>query len=310
MTINEFKDLMHEEVGNRLGEEYIFRASDVTKNNGIVHTGISFAKKGANVCPTVYLESFYEEMRKGKRIECIADELADLFSADTPSFEPDPNDFDDYSKIKDRIYCKVVNYSMNSEIIKDCPCVKVLDLCVLFYVLVEYSKDGSGSILIKNELFDMWKVSKSELYDTALKNTERMFEVRLFNINEVLMELLSERYVPGSAIYESAMEDLKASSQAPMYVLTNRDRFYGATGILYTQKLSEFAKEMDTDLYIIPCSIHELILVPAYDEADPSYLIDMVREVNATEVRPSEVLSDNIYIFKRQDKCVSGIYSA
>jgi hypothetical protein len=67
---------------------------------------------------------------------------------------------------------------------------------------------------------------------------------------------------------------------------------------------------MDTDLYIIPCSIHELILVPAYDEADPSYLIDMVREVNATEVRPSEVLSDNIYIFKRQDKCVSGVYSA
>ena len=61
----------------------------------------------------------------------------------------------------------------------------------------------------------------------------------------------------------------------------------------------ELADKFDSDIYILPSSIHETLLIPADGEKDAEELKDMVRTINATEVSPEEVLSDNVYVYIR-----------
>ena len=68
--------------------------------------------------------------------------------------------------------------------------------------------------------------------------------------------------------------------------------------------LKEFAEEMGHDLYIIPSSIHETILLPMLGD-DWEALSQMVKEVNATQLAPEEILSDHVYLYKSEDNTIS-----
>ena len=59
--------------------------------------------------------------------------------------------------------------------------------------------------------------------------------------------------------------------------------------------MMDFAKKVGRNFYIIPSSIHEVILIPDTLDMDIRYMKAMVKEVNGTEVSPDEVLSDNVY---------------
>lgn len=52
--------------------------------------------------------------------------------------------------------------------------------------------------------------------------------------------------------------------------------------------------------YILPSSIHEILIVPGNGEENAGELGEMVRDVNRTEVRREEVLSDHIYEYDRE----------
>ena len=47
-----------------------------------------------------------------------------------------------------------------------------------------------------------------------------------------------------------------------MYMLSTRQRIHGAACMLYPKCLKETAEQIGSDLYIIPASIHELVLLP------------------------------------------------
>ena len=53
------------------------------------------------------------------------------------------------------------------------------------------------------------------------------------------------------------------------------------------------------EFYILPSSIHELILVRDTVGMDANSLRDMVREVNSTQVASDEVLSNSIYHYSK-----------
>jgi hypothetical protein len=84
----------------------------------------------------------------------------------------------------------------------------------------------------------------------------------------------------------------------PMYVMTNRIHHYGASSILDREQLRLFSDRLGSDLYILPSSIHEVILVPVSQMADRDRLRAMVRQINETQVPPQEVLSDEVYSYE------------
>ena len=95
-------------------------------------------------------------------------------------------------------------------------------------------------------------------------------------------------------------DSMEEESETPLYVLTNKARLYGASCILYPNLLDSIADKLTCDFYLIPSSIHEVILVPESGTEDTN-LNDMVAEVNHTQVDPKEVLADHVYYYDRKE---------
>ena len=94
-------------------------------------------------------------------------------------------------------------------------------------------------------------------------------------------------------------EDLIPEDVPALYVLTDENKTFGASQLYLKDKIREFAKQQDCDVYILPSSIHELLLLRAdFPNLEPSYLKEMVYEVNATQVSEEEFLFDGAYKFE------------
>ena len=174
------------------------------------------------------------------------------------------------------------------------------DLAVLFYILVSNDGEGTATITVRNNMFELWGVSEDDLFKIALINTQRLFRGSVMSMASVMMELLSDRLDEENTkeFYDMVVSD---KDMVPMYVCTNTQKINGAGVLLYKDLLKEFAERTGSDFYILPSSVHETLLVPVSKDMDVEYLRNMVREVNATQVAPEEVLSDNVYVYHRAD---------
>ena len=86
---------------------------------------------------------------------------------------------------------------------------------------------------------------------------------------------------------------------AQLYVVTNNSNMDGAAVLLDNDYLNDIHKRFG-DYWILPSSIHEILVLPmqayeksngkAYEEARNS-LLNMIKEVNDTQVMFQEVLS-------------------
>ena len=96
-----------------------------------------------------------------------------------------------------------------------------------------------------------------------------------------------------------------AAAFCPMYVLTNNQKLYGAGCMLYPGLLESISEKLDHDLFLLPSSIHEMILLPAANRSYSKELADMVAQINRTELAADEVLSDQVYYYSRADLALS-----
>jgi hypothetical protein len=98
---------------------------------------------------------------------------------------------------------------------------------------------------------------------------------------------------------------ISGENRVPMYVLTNRSHYYGAACMLYPKLLKCIGEGLDSNFYVLPSSVHELIILQDLGMEDAATLMDMVKEVNATEVKEEEVLSDSVYYYDREKEGLS-----
>ena len=89
-----------------------------------------------------------------------------------------------------------------------------------------------------------------------------------------------------------------------MYVITNDRGINGAISMLYEEGLHDLAQRLDSDLYIMPSSIHEVIAVSS-DMGDPNEFATMVTEINMAQVALDERLSNQVYHYDKDLRKVS-----
>ncbi len=166
---------------------------------------------------------------------------------------------------------------------------------------------------------DSWGIDKELLYKTAEENCSRLLPAAIQGISELMREVVINNIKmkaqenencndPGfiERMADELLEQMAdAHSQVPMYVLSNEQRYYGAACLLYKDVLKKFAQEQGADIYILPSSVHETILLPDRGIENPDELRRMVREVNDTQLSPEEVLSDSVYYYDRESGKVS-----
>lgn len=155
-----------------------------------------------------------------------------------------------------------------------------LDLAVYYYMRMECG-ELIGSVWIDESLRDGWGVDMDELHAQAMENMKK--------VSRGIEEL-------GSVIGKEPVPD-------GVHLLTNAYGFYGAAALLDKGRVSAFAAEKGADLYILPASVHEALLMPILKEGreiDPGKVNWMVRECNQAAVIPEERLADHAYRYNRK----------
>ena len=302
MDYNEFKDHVTENIKEYLNESFENASVDikqVVKNNGMELDGLVIRKEGENITPNIYLNGLFEEYSNGKGMDEIMQNIADLREqADMATIPFSIEDVRDIKKIKDRIECRLVNCENNAEFLEGKPFTQVEDLAVIYSInLGKQDPDNLMSTTVTDMLMADWGISTEELHGIALENLENS-GIQLKSLREQMMELMFPDGAPNDHSMDFMLPPEDAGPQ--MYVLTNSDKHYGAKAVLDTQKMDEIAEKLGGDFVILPSSVHEVLILPNAAEMDRSALEEMVRTVNATEVKPNEVLSDNVYCFDSQ----------
>lgn len=296
MNLNEFSQKVCRAVKGELGEKYSVELKEVRKNNGVLLHGLLISSGSQNVVPTIYLEHFFRAYEEGMTFAEVLRRLLEVYGQDVPARSIDMEFFRDFDKVRDRICYRLVGQAGNEEMLKDVPYVDFLDMAVCFFYAYKGKELGEGSILIHNSHMEMWKCGVTELMSLAQKNTPVLFPWQCCTMEEVIREMIDRE----------RQEELLAE-EVPMKVLSNRQRMNGAACLIYPNVLEHLAEENETDLYILPSSIHETILLADSGREKPGELKAMIVQVNRTQVAPEEVLTDSLYRYDRGKKQVEVI---
>jgi hypothetical protein len=291
-----------------MGEEYEIRIYQVTKNNALELDSLVLLKKGSNFSPNIYLLPYYEEHLNGAKVKELAEKLCDTYHkyrvpAISESFTYA------YEDIKDFIIYRLVSYERNRKLLEKIPYIMYLDMAITFHCLVREDNEGIGTIRITNEHMQMWKTSLQALHQRAVDNTSRLFPFHIQSMDEVILGMLGEDGMDGivDEQSESILNDItvhQESDNHKMYILTNQKGINGASCLLYENVLKDFSKQIQSDFFILPSSIHEVILVPYDRTMTKEILSEMVKDVNHTQVARDEILSDNVYYYSRKKNTV------
>ena len=306
MNYEGFLTHVQESVSDIIGEEGKVSISHIIKNNGMELDGLIIMMKDSNVSPTIYLNSYYGESCTGRPFEEIVDDIINVYNENKDKVTICADFFLNFENIKEKIVYKVINYDQNKKLLQKVPHKKILDLAVVFYCLIEQGELGNATALIYNTHLQNWNVDVDAIYEIAMENTPKLLKSNIKKMADIIKELFMQEENNCEDKDVDIFDNMNADDiSADMFVLTNVSRINGAACMLYEDVLSNFANSIDSDLYILPSSIHEVIIVPQVNNLDKTELCQMVKEVNAEGVADDEILSDHVYVYNRTDHTIT-----
>lgn len=294
MTFLTFKEEILSSLRNSFGKDYSLSVIPIQKNNQISYQGLIIQQNGQNISPTIYLDPLYEAFEE-KRLcmNDILEQIKSTYHSARPQENIDISFFSDFEKVQSRICMKLIHYEKNREFLNDVPHIRFLDLAIVFYYLIPLTVIEHATIMISNQHTLHWGTTEQYLFELAKENMPRLLPYYLDDI----ISLIDVPELSGSY-------DTKDS--LPLYVLTNSEKLFGASTILYPQLLESIALRMESDFIILPSSIHEVLLLPtsAINDNTKDYAA-IINEVNATELSKEEVLSDHAYYYSRATNSIT-----
>lgn len=272
--------------GNETITVYIHTA---VKNNGKERKGITVSEKGIHISPTIYLEEYFQQFQEGKPIEEIVEKILQLYEEIKCSHPCEESLLQNYEELKGKFACKLIHRGKNEKLLNDIPYVPWMDLAIVVFVLLEVSPYGTATVLVRKEHLEIWGLTEAQLFDEAKKNTPILLPYQFCPMRKLLQEICPYAVDEGEEEEES------------LYVLSNKLRSFGAASMLYDGILEKVGQKLGENYYILPSSIHEVIVVPESKSPVKQDLEEMVREINETQVEEEEVLSDRVYYFSRKE---------
>jgi len=315
MHYSVFCNNVKENVQTNLGIEYNVNIIKVDKLNGLILQSMVIHKDQETISPNIYMEQYYEKYQSGESIESLAALIIfDYFRADKQSKISVPN-LTEFDSVKDKLFFKLINFNKNQELLKSIPHIKWLDLAIIFSILLKKDSDGIGSCHVKNELISSWEVDLDCIFEHAKENTPILFGSSVRSMDEIIRGMISQDFIKGEV--PSNVDDMfdlllprdnNIENPNKMYVASNTVGINGASWLLYKNELHTFSSFLQMDLYILPSSIHEIILIPSNKGISNHELLNMVKEVNCSQVPVNEVLSDNVYFYEREQDKIHALF--
>lgn len=309
LSYEEFKDRVMNEFIDYLPEKYsdcVLELHQVPKLNEVL-TGIAIKPKApckAFIAPTFYMERLYQQYEESGSFEKTMSDQA-VYLEESIKYIPKNILSLDFSKVKEKIVFQIINTADNVEMLVRCPHRNFEDLSVVYRAITGITDSGVSGFLITNDIAEAEGFTEEELYEYAYINTKKLFPFKAERIEVMMRRLMKKWGADETEIREAFPGYKKVPEKERIYVVTNRHDFFGANALLYSDVIAEVAEKIGTDCYILPSSVHDLIILSAETFLKQNRLANIVRTTNIESVRPSERLSDSVYLFSISDRSIS-----
>ena len=285
MDFNEFCAQICDEIGAVLKRYGIdvntVDIQKVMKNNGVSLTALMITQADRNIVPTIYMEAFYEKYSNGMLYSDVMEEIAELYSSSLPDQDFNVSGITDFEQVKERIVYSLINYERNTDFLATVPHERVEDLAIIYKILMPQGEayGDMATITIHNNLFSLYDVSVEELHEIATDNMKRILPGNIQHISDILGDF-----------------ELPWAEGPVMYIVSNDRKTFGAGSILEPEIMDALAERLGNTYYVIPSSVHEVIVVPDTEEYSPEFFENMICEVNGSQLADVEVLGTKPYV--------------
>ena len=293
MKAIQFYTNLTETLKENLGTDWTIELhTDVILNNGTTHIALILYKNGEKLHPQIYLERFFEDYKRGKTMKEILQDVMTTYEEALKNINPHSlSGIEDWEQVKGRLAFRLLSKERNKETLENYVYKDFLDLAAIVTLCAEIDEQGVKAIRVTHDLAERWNVSKEEILQAAEENTEALFPVRMEPILDTLCRVadISRDDLP---------EEVLAEEDSPqIMVLTNYLGVNGATVLLYDSFLQQVYEKLGGKFIILPCSIHEVIVMPLASAPPITDSQKMVEQINRSSVKEEEILSDSVYLY-------------
>lgn len=297
MNYEIFKEVVAEKFMDYMPEQYQgmrLRVEPVNKVNKVLD-GITLVGSGAgrNVSPTLYINHIYEHYLETENLQEVLQSAARRMDM---AFKEMPEVGDvNLEGAKDNIVFQVINTLQNEDMLRDMPHREFQDLSIIYRWVVKVDENGIQSSVIRNNLAEQLGMNEEQLFKCAVENTRRIFTPTVKSMNDVIRGMFISDGMPAE-VADMMIGEMPEDKM--MWVISNDRGINGAGSMLYEDNLHKLAMKLETDLYILPSSVHECIAVST-KVGDPYELAEMVSEINMGQVALEDRLSNQVYHYDK-----------
>lgn len=309
MSKKDLQDLMEEMrnmVQKAFGDDFYVSLETVKKNNGLTKNAVNIRQSDEPIASVIYIDQVLGLIKDGSTgLQDAVNEIVEMYEKQSTEITMNGAAGIMESLKKENILKKVVyrliNREKNREKLAYVPHRDFLDLAVVY--CMEENKAGGlqYSVMLDDALCYSLGISLAELEEASEQNTQaRGFTVQ--TMDDIIRQSVSEDM--GATPSETLGVSMRVPARPDMWVFTSISKAYGAPILLYQKYFEDVAVGLNDDLYIMPSSIHELICIPAAG-VNPGDLRTIVREINSTQVAVEDVLSNNVYLYRKETGVIS-----
>lgn len=273
------------------------------RNNDQMLTGVSIRREDETVVPNIYLDGYFEAYHNGDMsMETVLQAVSrDRQAHDGKGLEGITEELARYDSIRGKLQIRLCDPEKNKARLEGMVSTMQGDFAAVYYVNLFETEHGTGSVAVTPGLLENWGTTKEQLHQDALAAGLSQTPVLSSMDNLMASMLFGEEPVN---LLEQKNDREREQMETPMYCLTNTEKMNGAALILNEDVMKSVGEVLGEDVYVLPSSVHEVLLVPVLPQIELSQLQDMVAGVNESgEVPAEDILSDKVQYYDR-NACV------
>lgn len=277
LTYNEFKNWLFEEVENFARTKYEnvkVKIENVEKVNESYEAIITILENH-EVVPAINIPKFFQSYCMHQNLNKSKGDM-ELLLQQKQTLKLDW--ITNLEIAKKYFFIKVFGIQSFHDELEKIPHKKINDFVITYHISLQLNQGSGASCLITNQLLKHYKITLDQLHEMAIESGQKQFP-------PVLKK---------SSDYANRLDD-----ENQFYILTNHDQNYGSA-VLFYPKMLETLGQSFSDFYIIPSSVHELLLMQANKQLDVKSLLAMLHTINQSYVAKKEQISNHIYLYHNQ----------
>lgn len=207
---------------------------------------------------------------------------------------------------KNNFIVQVENYERHKEVLEKGPYIRQMDLALSCSQMVSLTPREMVTNRVTWDMLKQWDMSPEELFRRAGDDSREQLPPIVEPMSDVIKGFLMEEFLKSAKEnMEQALDNAEkeyqklfegqADAVPEIYVISNELRIQGAAVIFYTDVLEHFAAKKNSDLILLPSSVHEWLVLMEASAGEIPGLEAMVRDANRQVVLPEEILSDHVY---------------